>query len=253
MTSDTQYFTKRSILAGRDPRILILLLLTIVVITFLVGRPSGLIVLFAYVALLAALADVGLRRAAVYTRRVLLFIVVIVVVNAFLVDGTPLPDPFSFFSREGFAAGLYYSLRVLVLLATTAVLLTALPPEGFAAGVSSLLRPFAPALARTAAFHTFLSMGFLPLCRDEAKRISDAQSFRGGGQAGVLRKLFAVRLLVVPLIASAIRRSDQLAVTVHLRNIEARMDRLTAIGSPDRADAALVGVTLAVLVVAVTL
>jgi energy-coupling factor transport system permease protein len=196
---------------------------------------------------------VGARLGAVLEglRPVVLFLILIVLLYAFFVKGTPAHGALPFLSREGFAAGVYYALRVLVLYAAIVVFLTVASQEAVAKGLAALLRPISPGLARRAAFYGFLSLGFLPLFADEVKRIRIAQGFRGGGlRGGLWAKITGVRLLLVPILLSAIHRSGQLAMAVELRGIRDSMDRLLVLDRPAYKDFVFTGVTLVVLMVA---
>jgi energy-coupling factor transport system permease protein len=97
----------------------------------------------------------------------------------------------------------------------------------------------------------FISFGFLPLFADEIERIVVAQKFRGAGfDRGLVRRIAAARLLVVPLVVSAIRRSEQLALSVELRRVRSRIGGILVLENPTAKDCLFLVVTLAVLVAA---
>src|SRR6188508_906729 len=85
-------------------------------------------------------------------------------------------------------------------------------------------RRVSPALASRVAFFMFLSIGFVPLFADEIQRVRVAQSFRGGELKGsMLRRAGALRMWLVPVLMSAVRRSGELALAVELRDIRHRL------------------------------
>ena len=95
-------------------------------------------------------------------------------------------------------------------------------------------------------------MSFVPLFGDEFHRIRHAQSFRGGGlQGGFRDRVDAVRLIVVPLLLSAIRRSEQLAMVVELRGLRVRLASANEFGRPRAGDYAFALATGAVITAAV--
>lgn len=236
-------------LIARDPRFLIVGFALIIVSAFVVPSTWGLLVVCLYVVALHRLAGLPSRSLAGAARIVGPFILIIVVVNAVLVEGEPFTPSIRFISRRGVASGLHGGVRVLVLYSAAAVFLGLTSAEDFAKGVSSLVRPLSPALARRSAMYGFLSFGFLPLFVDELRRIVVAQRFRGAEiDRGFLNRLIGVRLLVVPLVVSAIHRSDQLAASVELRDVRTKIARILVVERASRTDYLFLIVTLAVLV-----
>jgi energy-coupling factor transport system permease protein len=239
------------VFVSEDPRCLIIVFLLILVFTFVIGRTAGLLLLLSYVVVLARLARVPGRRLARGLRNLVLFLLIIVAVNALLVKGEPLLGV-AFLSKEGVYKGFYYGLRVVVLYFTLVLFLSVASQEAMASGLSSLLRPLSKRFSRRVALHAFLAIGFLPLFGDEVKRIRMAQGFRGGGiEGGLLRRVLGARTLIVPMFVSAIHRSGQLAMAVELRGIESSIERLLVMGGPALRDFVFAGATLIVLFAAV--
>jgi energy-coupling factor transport system permease protein len=87
-----------------------------------------------------------------------------------------------------------------------------------------MLRRLSPSLAGRVAFFIFLSMGFVPLFVDEIQRVRVAQSFRGGNlRGGMLQRAGSLRMWLVPVLMSAVRRSGELALAVELRDTRHRL------------------------------
>lgn len=240
---------RRSLAVIGDPRFLIILFAIIVVVTFIIDGVPGLSVILLYVVALHALNGTATRMIAGMVKKVLPFVVLIITINAYLVDGTAFAFPFSIFSREGFVAGVYYSMRVTILYLSTILIASMSSQEALASGLASLVKPFSRRLARRVALYGLLSLGSLPVFADELERIRLAQRFRGGGlDGGVARKLKGVRLLIVPLLISAIHRSGQLAMAVELRDIKNTIGRVLILARPGTGDFAIAGITVGVLV-----
>jgi energy-coupling factor transport system permease protein len=240
-----------SAFVSRDPRFLVVLFAAVAVSTFLIGRSLGLVLVLAYVVALYAVSGLPLRALATRARSIAFFAAFIVAINAFLVNGAPLPRPFSYLSREGIAAGLYYALRVAVLYFAIVLFLSLAPREGVAGGLAALVRPFSRGWSRRVALHGFLYSGYLPLFGEELNRIRLAQGFRGGGiEGGFLHRIAGARALLVPLIVSAIHRAGQLAMAVELRGIRFSIDRVVPLDAPRSRDFVFAGMTLLVLLTA---
>ncbi len=206
---------------ARDPRVLIAVFAAIIVSTFVIGAVSGLGVVAAYVILLYGLAGLPLRGLLGHAKTLGVFLVIVLATNGLLVHGEPLFPSVPWVTREGVTSGVHAGVRVVVLYLGTAVFLAVAPAEEVAKGIAAMLEPFSGDLARRTAMYAFLSIGFLPLFADEIRRVSIAQEFRGGGfGGGLLKKLRGVRLLVVPLLLSAVHRSSQLALAVEVRRIK---------------------------------
>lgn len=159
-------------------------------------------------------------------RRIVPFAAMIIVLNALLVPGDAL---FHVAGRrigsvQGAHDGLFFAARLGVMLLSVSLLLAATDAERLARGVHDLLRRVSPALASRVAFFMFLSIGFVPLFADEIQRVRVAQSFRGGELKGsMLRRAGALRMWLVPVLMSAVRRSGELALAVELRDIRHRL------------------------------
>lgn len=236
-----------------DPRVAIVSL-SVVVVAALVG-PSHLrsmSALLVYVAVVTVALGGGVGRLGVVAKRLAPFFVIIIALNGLAVTG----EAVTVFgrrvvSREGVIAGVFFSSRLAVMALAAAALVRMAPPERFALGAHALARPFSPRLARSAAFHGFLAMSFVPLFAGELERIRVAQSFRGASLGGGLRRrLDSVRLIVVPLLLSAIYRSGQLAMVVELRDIRRRFGRGVALAPPRASDLVFLASTLIVVVAA---
>lgn len=207
--------------------------------------------MLAYVLMLHRLSGLPSGAIAKGLKNTGLFVVLIIVINCFFIRGEPLIGAIPFLSREGLTTGIHHSVRVVVLYYAAVVFLGVASPEDIARGISACLRPFSPDLADRVAMYGFLSMGFLPVFADELQRIRTAQGFRGGGMTGgLLSKLNGVRLLLVPLILSAVQRSAQLAVAVELRDIKSTIRGILVIDKPSQKDCAFVVVTVVIVTTA---
>jgi len=184
-------------------------------------------------------------------RRVLPFALIVIAINTVLVPGEPLLSIAGrrIFSQEGFDDGVFFALRLSVMLVSTAAFLASASPESMARGAYDMLRRFSKAAASHAALFVFLSMSFVPLFARELERIRIAQGFRGGDfKGGISRRADTVRPWLVPLLMSAVHRSGELAKTVELRRIRERL--VYTIESPKLRGADLVLATMALVVVA---
>jgi energy-coupling factor transport system permease protein len=235
---------------ARDPRVLMAAFGLIVMFTLVIRDTKGLALALVYVLCLHAAARMPVRAFAKNAKVVIPFVLLILVVNAVLVSGEPLTPLIPFLSYEGLASGIRYGVRLFVLYFAITLFLSVTSPEDIARGIAAILSPFSQDLARRAALHSFLSIGYLPLFSREIDRIRVAQRFRGGGlDGGPLKRLNGARLLLVPLFLSAIQRSAQLAMVVELRDIKTTIAPLLTLEPVSRRDLVFAGVTVIILVV----
>src|SRR5262245_43288799 len=192
-----------------------------------------------------------MRATARVWRRVLPFALLIVIINGVLVPGEPLLVIAGrrIVSWEGFDDGVFFALRLAVMLVATAAFLASSSPESMARGAYDMLRRVSKSAASRLALFVFLAMSFVPLFAGELERIRIAQGFRGGDfKGGMTRRADTVRSWLVPLLISAVHRSGELAKTVELRRIRERL--VHTIDSPKMRAADLVLATMALVVVA---
>lgn len=236
---------------ARDPRFLMAGFALIAVSSFVIPNTWGLVVVLLYTLALHRAANLPLASLMKTGRSLALFVGLIVVINGLLVEGRPLAPSVAFISREGVTSGIHASVRVLVLVVVAAVFFAATPAEEIAKGISALFAPISKDFARRVAMYAFLSAGFLPLFADEIRRITSAQEFRGGGfGGGPFRKLRGVRLLIVPLILSAIHRSSELAMAVEVRRIREAIGGILVLEKISRKDYLFLMVTAVVVAAA---
>lgn len=210
-----------------DPRALLFsVLLVVVASAVLVRTLPAMLGLLLFVMIWYAAAARRSGSILVVVRRVLPFAAVILVLNSVLVPGDALVRiaGHRIVSVEGAHDGVFFALRLAVMLVTVSLLLAATDPESLARGVYDMLRRISPPFAGRVAFFMFLSMGFVPLFADEIRRVRVAQSFRGGDiRGGMLRRAGSLRMWLVPVLMSAVRRSGELALAVELRDTRHRL------------------------------
>ncbi len=236
-----------------DPRIGVASFIAVVATAlFVVSTMEAMTALLAYVGVLYAAVSfgAGFRALGRHLARLWWVVALIVLLNGILLPGEALLSlgDRTVISRSGAAAGVFFSLRLLVLYFATVLLLAVTPPVEFAKGAYAALRPLSAKLANVVAFYGFLVLSFVPLFADEFERIRLAQSFRGADfRGGLLRRADAVRALILPLVLSAIHRSGQLAAVVELRGLRDRVGASLPAGRPAARDLAIAAVTAGVI------
>jgi energy-coupling factor transport system permease protein len=120
----------------------------------------------------------------------------------------------------GLEQGVFYCLRIALLLAFSYLFMATTAPLAIADGLEKFLRVFKKLglPAHESAMMFALALRFVPTLLDEARRIRDAQLCRGARLEGNLFfKVKGFSSMLIPLFASALRRADNLALALEAR------------------------------------
>ncbi len=121
----------------------------------------------------------------------------------------------------GLARGVFFAVRVLVLVAGTSLVTLTTSPVELTDALSRLMRPFGKWRfpADDVAMMLTIALRFIPTTADEAERIIVAQVARGArfDQGGPLRRARAWVPVLVPLFVRLFRRADELAIAMESR------------------------------------
>ncbi|GAF85303.1 unnamed protein product, partial [marine sediment metagenome] len=148
---------------------------------------------------------------------------VTVILHLFLTEGTTLyrlPYTGLTISREGVSLGLFFSLRLLLLIALSLVLMFTTAPTDMTDGFEDLLRPLRRIGVPTDRYALMLgiSFRFIPILFEEADRIQKAQVSRGAHFGGnIISRMYNVASVVIPLFISVFHRAEALSLALEAR------------------------------------
>ncbi|MDR1013471.1 MAG: energy-coupling factor transporter transmembrane protein EcfT [Coriobacteriales bacterium] len=121
----------------------------------------------------------------------------------------------------GALRGLYFAVRILLLVAMTSLLTYTTPLVTLSDSLVALMRPLARIKVPTEDIATMFSIAlrFIPLTAEEAEKIMVAQSARGAvfDSGGPLKRARAWLPVMIPLFVSLFRRADELAGAMETR------------------------------------
>ncbi|MDR0350454.1 MAG: energy-coupling factor transporter transmembrane protein EcfT [Coriobacteriales bacterium] len=121
----------------------------------------------------------------------------------------------------GALRGLYFALRILLLVAMTSLLTYTTPVVTLSDSLVALMRPLARLRVPTEdiAMMFSIALRFIPITAEEAEKIMVAQSARGAvfDKGGPIRRARAWLPVMVPLFVSLFRRADELASAMETR------------------------------------
>ncbi|MDZ7316275.1 MAG: energy-coupling factor transporter transmembrane protein EcfT [candidate division KSB1 bacterium] len=123
-------------------------------------------------------------------------------------------------SEEGLRTGLFYTIRLALLIVAAALLTLTTSPVELTDGLERLFKPlkrFRVPVHEIVMMLT-LALRFIPTLLEEAQRIRNAQMSRGVSFEGSLVQRIRNTLpLILPLFFSAFRRADELAMAMDAR------------------------------------
>ncbi|MCL1847193.1 MAG: energy-coupling factor transporter transmembrane protein EcfT [Coriobacteriia bacterium] len=241
-----QYVPGTSIVHRLDARMKLLVVVTFVLALFLAQGWLGLLICTALLLALYLTAKIPLRRAARGLKPILILLTFTFLANALTLSALPLgeapliqnanpfagpfalPESISFTAGGGFGfkppgalRGLYFALRIVLLVCVTSLLTYTTPIVSLTDGMVSLMRPLAKLRVPTEdiAMMFSIALRFIPITAEEAEKIMVAQSARGAvfNKGGLIKRARAWLPVIIPLFVSLFRRADELASAMETR------------------------------------
>ncbi len=222
-----QYCEGDSILHRLDPRAKIIMSLLYIVDVFLAKNVWAFALLTLFTLALIALSRIKPRIILRGLKPVLFIMIFTALINIFWYRGSgeskPLVDWWIFtIYPEGIMNAVLIVLRVVLLIAGTAVILTyTTTPLALTDGLEMLLSPLAKIKVPVHEFALMMTIAlrFIPTLIEETGKIMDAQKARGASfsEGSLIRRAKALIPVLVPLFASSFRRADELAVAMECR------------------------------------
>ena len=208
-----QYYPVDSAVHRLDPRVKLILTIIFIVAVFLSHSFIGYILLLVFIFFACKMSKVPLR----------MIIILTFLLNLFFTPGQDIWVSFWIVRiyREGFFQALFYSLRLVFLVAGTSLLTLTTSPVALSDGIEMLMSPLKiihfP--AHELAMMMTIALRFIPTLLEETDKIMKAQIARGADfeSGNLLTRAKAMVPLLVPLFVSAFRRAGDLAMAMESR------------------------------------
>ena len=220
-----QFFPGFSVLHKLDPRTKILSSVLFIVATFMANNLTSFLALSLVTVLLVSVSRIN-ARVILKSLKPLLFILIFTsLINVFLTvgEGEPLLA-FHFIKiyKEGIIRAVFMTVRVILLIIGTSMLLTyTTSPISLTDGIESLLKPLKLIKVPVHSFAMMMSIAlrFIPTLVEETEKIMNAQKSRGAdfSNGGLVKRAKALIPILVPLFVSSFKRADELAVAMECR------------------------------------
>jgi len=228
-----QYRPGDTLLHRLDPRVKIV---AVVAFSFVIfgATPAEILLLSAFLAAVIAAARMTPEQVMEALRPVTFFLALIFLVHLLFTAGKPLlslaPLPLRI-TREGLVRGLYVTWQFAGLVLAAAILTLTTFSYDLVGGIERLLRPLAGVgiPSQDLAVMIAMALRFMPMLLEEYERLRMAQMARGADftTGGLVLRSRAVVALAVPLLLSAFRRADELALAMEARGYQRGCPRTT--------------------------
>lgn len=220
-----QFFPGYSVIHKLDPRTKILLAVMFIVTVFLAKNPITLLGLALITVALILISRISFRVILKAIKPLVFILAFTAILNIFLTrgEGEPLVQLWSLkIYAEGLIRAAFMFVRVIIFILSSTVLLTyTTSPISLTDGIESLMAPLKKIKVPVHAFAMMMSIAlrFIPILVEETEKIMNAQKSRGAdfSSGGLIKRAKALIPIIIPLLASAFNRADELATAMECR------------------------------------
>ncbi len=218
-----QYYPSNSIIHRLDARFKLIITLGLIVIAFVATNFVSIGIVAVLVLVMMFVSQVPIKMYLKTFKSIWFFIVLTAVLNIFFIQGkTPLVSFWNIkIYSEGIEKAVFIAIRIFLLLIISSALTFTTTPTSLTDAIESLLKPLSKIGVNT---HTFammmtIALRFIPTLIEETDKIMNAQKARGASmdEGSLIKKVKSVIPILIPLLASSIRRAYELADAMECR------------------------------------
>lgn len=220
-----QFFPGTSPLHKLDPRTKIIVAIFFIAAIFVANTPIAFVAMLLLTLSLVFIGKISLAVILKGLKPVIFILVFTSLLNIFMTVGTG--DPlielgFLRIYKEGIIRAIFMSLRVILLIIGSTMLLTyTTSPIALTDAIESLLSPFKKIGLPVHAFAMMMSIAlrFIPTLVEETEKIMNAQKSRGADftNGSLIKRAKALVPILIPLFVSSFKRADELATAMECR------------------------------------
>lgn len=201
-----QYYPTGSVIHKLDPRVKLIATCLFIISIFTFKNLSGYIVAAAYLLIVIIVSKVPLRYILKGFRSVLILVIFTAVFNLY---------------AAGVISALFFVIRIIFIIMGSSLLTYTTTPKQLTDGIEKLFGPLNKIKVPVHEFALIMSLAlrFIPILVEETDKIIKAQTSRGANydEGGLIVKAKSVISLLIPLLASAMRRAGDLALAMDAR------------------------------------
>ena len=218
-----QYYPSGSFIHRLDPRVKLAGTILFIISLFPFSTIPVYVLVTAYLVMLIALCRVPLTYILKGLRPVLFLIILTGVLNLLTVRGGN--EVFSYWkiviTDNGIYRAVFMVLRILYLVIGSSLMTYTTTPKELTDGIEKALNPLKRVRVPVHEFALIMSLAlrFIPILIEEAERIMNAQTSRGGNieEGSFISRAKGIVSILVPLLISAIKRANDLAYAMEAR------------------------------------
>lgn len=217
-----QYYPGESFVHGLDPRVKLFGTMIFIIALFVNTSYIGYVFITLILAVIVRLSTVPLGRLLRGLRGIIFILMISVIFNIFLTDGTVIVKIWKLtVTREGLLRGGFLGLRLIYLLICTSIMTLTTTPNKIADGMEKAFSPLGKlgVPIHEMALMLSIALRFIPILMEETEKIMKAQKARCADfeAGGLIKKAKSLIPLLIPLLSSAIRRATDLANAMEAR------------------------------------
>ena len=219
-----QFFPGYSAIHKLDPRTKIILSVLFIVTVFLAKNPISLAFLAIITIILVLISRISLKVIFKSIKPLVFILAFTAILNLFLTKEGELLVSFWVIKiyEKGIVRAAFMFFRVIIFILSSTVLLTyTTSPISLTDGIESLLSPLKKIKVPVHSFAMMMSIAlrFIPILVEETEKIMNAQKSRGAdfSSGGLIKRAKALIPILIPLLASAFNRADELATAMECR------------------------------------
>ena len=218
-----QYFPGNSLLHRMDARVKIVLLFFYIVVIFLFDNNWCYLMNTLLALVLVGVSRLSPRMVMKAIKPLWWILLLTFIIQIFSVPGEVLMKVWIFdVTYEGLEKGFFISLRLILLIGVSSLLMFTTSPLMLTDALESLFKPLKKVgfPAHELAMMMTIALRFIPTLMEETDKIMKAQKSRGSniGEGNMIAKAKSMIPILVPLFISAFRRADELAMAMEARS-----------------------------------
>ncbi len=219
-----QYYQIDSVIHRLDPRVKLGGTLLFIISLFFFQNVWCYLLAALFLAVVIKLSRVPFKYIVKGMKAILFLLILTVIFNLFLTPGTPLVTFFGGkvrITEEGLKLAVFMAIRLAFLIIGSSIMTLTTTPNNLTDGMERLLRPLRVfrVPVHEGAMMMSIALRFIPILLEETDKIMKAQTARGADfeSGNLIQRAKAMVPLLVPLIISAFRRANDLAMAMEAR------------------------------------
>ncbi len=218
-----QYYPAKSCIHRLDPRVKIVCTLLFLISLFVQNSVLGYAIATVFLAVVVKTSKVPLKYIVKGLKAIVMLLMFTVLMNLFLTKGGKELVSFWIFhiTENGLRTSVFMAVRLVYLIMGSSIMTFTTTPNSLTDGIESLLRPLnrfrVP--VHEVAMMMSIALRFIPILLEETDKIMKAQIARGADleSGNIIQRTRAMVPILIPLIVSAFRRANDLAMAMESR------------------------------------